>query len=191
METELKKEVELVLYENQEIVVSNKEEYSKAGDVLKLIKNKIKKIEDKRIEYTKPLLDQKKVIDDDFKKMQEPLKDLVQKINSEMVRWNVAEQKRLDAEQRRIEKEAEKKIKKEGISEIEVPIVNDIKSTKGDIATSTMTQTYDFEITDETKIPREYLMPDEIKIRKALRESKGTIKIKGIKNLIINKINSR
>lgn len=40
---------------------------------------------------------------------------------------------------------------------------------------------YDFEIIDESKIPREYLRPDETKIRRAIREAKGEIEIPGIK----------
>ncbi|MDF1498766.1 MAG: hypothetical protein P1P85_05465 [Patescibacteria group bacterium] len=193
METEqIKKDVELVLYENQEITVSNKEEYSRAGDILKLVKNKIKQIEDKRTEYTKPLLDQKKKIDTDFKNMQKPLIELTNKINSVMVKWNIEEQRRLNAEQKRIEEEALKKAKEEGISEVEVAVVNEgLKSSKGDIATSTMVETYDFEIVNEEKIPREFLQPDEVKIGRAIREAKGKIKIEGIKILISNKIKSR
>ena len=207
MENELKKEIDLVLYENQNIVVGNKEEYSKAGDVLKLVKNKIKFLEDKRKEYTSGLVAQKKAIDDDFKKMQEPLKELLKGIDVVMVAWNIAEQKRLDEEQRKIEAEALKKLKKEederkereqetgvkeeAISEVEVPVINDIKSTKGDIATSTMTQTYDFEVVDIDKVPREYLIIDRVAIGQEIRKSKGKIEIAGIKNLTINSIKSR
>ena len=126
MENELKKEVDLVLYENQNIVVGNKEDYSKAGDVLKLVKNKIKFLEDKRKEYTSGLVAQKKAIDDDFKKMQEPLKELLKGIDVVMVAWNIAEQKRLDEEQRKIEAEALEKLKKVMdiyINEMNMPLI--------------------------------------------------------------------
>lgn len=192
MDIELKKEVELVLYENQEIAVNNKDEYVKAGDVLKLIKNKIKKIEDKRVEYTKPLLDQKKLIDDDFKKMQAPLNELVRKISSVMVNWNIAEQKRLDEEQKRIEAEAMAEAKKNKVSEVIVPIINEkIKSTRGDIATSTMIEDYDFELEDITKVPLEYLIVNETKVRGDIKASKGKLIIPGIKNITTHRINSR
>jgi len=192
MENELKKDIDLVLYENQNVVVSTKEEFLQAGDILKLIKNKIKFLEDKRKEYTSDLVKQKKRIDDDFKEMQEPLKELVNVINGKMVSWNVAEQKRLDEEQKKIEAEALKRLEEEGESEVEVPVVNEgLKSNKGNIATSTMKEVYNWKVADETRIPREYLMVNEVKIGKAVRDSKGTIKIDGIQNITTNKINSR
>ena len=40
---------------------------------------------------------------------------------------------------------------------------------------------YDFEIVDVTKIPREYMIPDETLIRKVIRASKGKVVIPGIK----------
>ena len=43
------------------------------------------------------------------------------------------------------------------------------------------TKTYDFEVTDESKIPRIYYMLDDKAVKKAIRQSKGTIKIPGIK----------
>lgn len=208
MQEELRKEVDLVLYENQNIIVENKKDYSNAGDVLKLVKNKIKFLEDKRKEYTSDLVRQKKRIDDDFKEMQKPLKELVEKVNSTMVAWNVAEQRRLDEEQKKIEDEAREKLREEDEErkkreektgakeeikdEIEVPIVNEgLKSNRGDIATSTMTQTYSFEVEDLEKVPREYLIVNIVKVGKEVRESKGKVEIAGIKNVITNKISSR
>ncbi len=192
MQEELKKEVDLVLYENQSIIVSNKDEYSKAGDVLKLVKNKVKSLEDKRKEYTSGLVAQKKAIDDDFKEMQKPLKELIARIDNVMVIWNIAEQKRLDEEQRKIEDEAMEKLKESGESDVDIEIINEgLKSSKGNIATSTMTQNYSFKIENIDEVPREYLIVDEVKVGKIVRDSKGKIKIDGIKNITTNKINSR
>lgn len=192
MQEKLKKEVDLVLYENQSIAVGNKEEYSKAGDVLKLVKNKVKSLEDKRKEYTSGLVAQKKAIDDDFKEMQKPLKELITKIDNVMVVWNIAEQKRLDDEQKKLEDEAMEKLKESGESDVDVEVINEgLKSNRGDIATSTMTQTYTFEIENIDEVPREYLIVDQVKVGKIVRESKGKTKIAGIKNITTNKINSR
>lgn len=192
MQEELKKEVDLVLYENQSIVVGNKEEYSNAGDVLKLVKNKVKSLEDKRKEYTSGLVAQKKAIDDDFKEMQKPLKELIEKIDNVMVVWNIAEQKRLNKEQKKLEDEALEKLKESGESDVDVEIINEgLKSNRGDIATSTMTQNYTFEVENIDEVPREYLIVDQVKVGKIVRESKGKTKIAGIKNITTNKINSR
>lgn len=207
MEQELLSVATITQTEAQAAVVNTKEDYINAGDVLKFIKDKIKKIEAKRIEHTSKLLEQKRIIDKDYKDAQKPLQELADRINSAMVKWNVAEQARLDAEQKKIDDailaEEEKKEnerlareKETGVKEtpkfnnIVIPVVNDIKKVKGNMASNVMAQTYDFELVDLSKVPLEYLTTDDVKIRKALRDSKGKVEIPGIKVLITNKISS-
>jgi len=43
---------------------------------------------------------------------------------------------------------------------------------------------YDFEITDEAKIPRMYMIPNESLIRKVVKTSKGKVEIPGIKIIV-------
>lgn len=207
MESELLQVATITPTEAQAVIVTTKDEYVNAGDVLKFIKDKIKKIEAKRIEHTSKLLEQKRIIDKDYKDAQKPLQDLADKINSAMVNWNMAEQKRLDEEQRKIEdailaeeekkeKERLEREKETGIKEtpkfndIFVPVVNDIKKVKGNMASNVMAQTYDFELVDISKVPLDFLTTDDVKIKKALRDSKGKVEISGIKVVITNKINS-
>ena len=171
----IKQDVELTLYENQEVIITTKEEYTQAGDVIKAINNKIKNIEAKRVDYTKPLLDQKKKIDDDFKAAMKPLEELVKEIKSKMLDWSREEQKRLDEEQIRIEAEAMSKAKEENTSEVVVPIVNNIKSQRGEASTSTIKKVWKWKITDETKVPREYLVVNDKALNEAMKNGERRI----------------
>lgn len=47
---------------------------------------------------------------------------------------------------------------------------------------SGVTNRWAFEITDPTQIPREFLVPDLVKIRKAVVDSKGEVSIAGVRN---------
>lgn len=174
----IKKDVEITLYENQEVVINSKEEYTQAGDIIKAINQKIKNIEAKRVDYTKPLLDQKKKIDDDFKAAMKPLEELVKNIKDKMIIWSREEQKRLDEEQKKLEKEAMEKAKKDKTSEVVVPIINDIKSQRGEVSTSTIKKIWKWKVTEETKVPREYLMINDKALNEAVRN--GERKIEGI-----------
>lgn len=175
----LKEDTEQFLYNNQEVKIQSSEEYTNAGDLLKTVLQRIKKLDEKRKEYTGPLDDLKKTIMADFKQISEPLESFTEVVKEEMKRWYQIEQKRLNEEQKRIETEALVKAKKEGISEIEVPIVNNVaKSQRGDYATTTVKKVWKWKLIDESKIPREYLEISTSAIGKAI--SAGNRDIPGI-----------
>lgn len=173
--TPIRQEVDQFLYDFQVVEIENPEQYTKAGDMLKQLKNKIKKLEDKRKEYTKPLLDQKKLIDGDFKGIIKPLEEFVDKVKESMLVFHKAEQERKDKEQA----ELDKKALESGQSETKVEVVNDIKTQRGDVSTTTVKKVWTYEVEDENLLPREYMKPDETKISKAVRE--GVREIKGVK----------
>lgn len=163
---------------NREVVISNQEEYTQAGDVMKLCKNKIKEIDEERKLYTQPLDESKKRIMAKAKSITEPLEKYVEKISKAMGEWYLAEEKRRQEEQKKLEEQA---IKEAGDSpDVIVPIVESVKTTRGQVSTTTGIKYNDFEIVDEALIPREYLMVDESKIKEAI--NKGGVKsISGIK----------
>lgn len=176
----IKQEVNEFLYDMQELVITSNEDYTKAGDTLKVVQNRIKKLEEKRKEYTQPLDESKKRIMADFQSISKPLEDFVQQVKSKMVEWYREEQKRKDEEQKLLEAEALKKAKEEGKSEVEVVIVNqEVKTQRGDLATTSVKKVWKFTVEDETKVPREYLCVDEKKIKLAM--SDGVRKIEGVK----------
>ena len=169
--TPVKNEVEQFLYDFQEVKISTQDEYVQAGDMLKQIQMKIKKVESKRLEYTRPLDESKKLIMDDFKKITEPLEEFVTELKNKMLAWYKTEQTRLNEQQKKIEQEALSKAKENHVSEVQVPIINtQIKTQRGDVATISVKKVWKYRIIDETKIPRQYLTIDTAKITQAIRE---------------------
>lgn len=166
---------------SQSITIQTNDEYSHWGDVMKLCKNKIKDTEDERKEYTKPIDEAKKRLMDKEKQITEPIKEYIKKIETEMAKWFVAEEKRRQAEQKRLEDEAIANAKPEDCDVI-VPIVESVKTTRGDVATSTAIKYNDFELIALNEVPNEYLMLDENKVKEAI--NKGGVKsIAGIRIL--------
>lgn len=176
----IKSEVNQFLYNQQELNVTTADDYTRAGDLLKIVQNRIKAVEDKRKEYTKPLDEAKKQIMADFSAISKPLEEFVAEVKTKMTNWYRAEQKRKDEEQAKLEAEALAKAKAEGKSEVEVAIVNEeVKTQRGDVATTTVKKVWKAEIMDETLVPREYLVVDQVAINKAVRD--GVRSIPGVK----------
>jgi len=175
----IKKDIENFIYSNQEVSITSNDEYLKAGDMLKWVKNKIDKVEEQRKNWTKPLDEAKKRIMEDVKKVIQPLENFSELVRLKMTEFYCEEKKRKDKEQAEIDANALKDLKEKGQSEVEVAVVNDLKTQKGEMSTTTMKKVWKFEIIDETKIPREYLEVDEVKIRSAVKG--GIREIEGIK----------
>lgn len=185
----LKKDVNEFLYEYQEVNIQTADDYTKAGDILKMVQQRIKKVEIKRKEYTDPLEQTKKKIIADFKGITEPLESFVEEVKKKMIEWYKLDQKRRDEEQKKIESEALKQAKEEGKLEVVVPVVNEVKKSHyGESSTSTVKKTWTFKIVDENQIPRQFLTIDAVKIRAAIKEGErliGGIEIYQEENLSI------
>ncbi len=169
---------------NREIVITNQDEYTYWGDVMKLCKNKIKEIEDERKEYTKPIDEAKKRLMDKEKTITEPVKTYMAKIDQQMGVFYLAEEKKRQEEQKRLEAEAIANAKPED-TDVIVPVVESIKTTHGQVSTTTGIKYYEFEIDNPIDVPKEYWKIDEDKIKEAINKG-GVKEIPGIK--IIEKV---
>jgi len=173
------------LYSKQKILISSQTEYIQAGDLIKVVKNKINKIEEQRKTWTKPLDESKKRIMEDVKNAINPLKEFENNVKITMTDWYMKEKIRKDKEQAILEAKAKeqaiKEQKKNGAKipiMSAVPIVNNIQTQRGDMSVTTMKKVWTFKVVDETKIPREYLSINEVEIRSSIRG--GIRKIKGL-----------
>ena len=114
-----------------------------------------------------------------FKQYSIPLDEADKIIRDKMLFFRKLEEEKRLKEEERIRKEATKIAKKENISVEEVIAGADIKEIPKTIGTTTIKKIWTFEIIDEKKIPRDFLMIDEVNIREAIR--KGVREISGIK----------
>lgn len=166
----------------RDVVVTNKDEYTQAGDVMKMCKQKIKEVDEERKTFTAPIDEAKKRIMAKAKEITEPLEKYIEKIEKAMGAWYLVEQKRIADENKRLEEEAITKAKEENSTstDIVVPIVEQVKTTHGNVATTTGITYNDFELVDLNLVPREYLMLDESKVKEAINKG-GVKEIAGIK----------
>lgn len=174
---------------NKEIVILSQEDYTHYGDVMKLCKNKIKEVDEERKSYTDPLEKSKKLLIAKAKEIIEPIEKYVEKISGVMSVWYMAEEKRRQDEQKRLEAEAIKNAKPEE-TDVIVPVVESVKTVRGDVSTSTAIKYNDFELVNIDEVPREYLMLDESKVKEAINKS-GINSISGIKIIKKIRFNSR
>lgn len=144
----------------------------KATEILVNVKKQLKAYEKERLEYTTPINLTLSKLNARFKDLTVPLK------NAEKILKNAIIAYRVIQEEKRVKQE-EKLQEKNGNSNIvvEKTLPNIVESKSGETRVS---KRWTFEIEDEKKIPRCYLILDEIKVNDAiLREE--VRKIPGLK----------
>lgn len=176
MEIEIKTQLNKEVIE-QPIVIETQENYTNYADVLKACKNKVKELEEERKSYTAPLDESKKRIMAKFKEVVDPLESYISKVSKAMSDWYVVEEKKRKELQAQLEKEAVEKADKTN-PDVIVPVVESVKTTKSGYSTTTMIKSYTYEVEDLTKVPREYLMVDDKKVKAVIKTG---IKVDGIK----------
>lgn len=181
------------------IIVENDEQYAMASEVLCQVKARLKRVEQKRLEYTKPLNDQVKKMNADFKEAAAPYVEMELTIKGKIGAY-VTEQRRKQEEAERQERlrrqeEARKLAESENISrqkaaaeirkqhEEQEALVpkgpaqqTSVKTSTAKVVTKVVTK---FEVIDPSKVPDEFKIVDERLIRIAL--SGGAKRIPGVK----------
>ncbi len=185
-------------YDNFQITTA--EIYVGAGEDLKIVKAKWKELDTLRKSLTKPLDESKKKIMEFFARPLGFLEKAESIINSAMVGWNREQERIRRAEEERLlglqRKETERlaklaaaaealndKKKQEFFQERKIvvqAIIPVVEKKVEKVAGLTMTVNWKFRIVDVNKIPREYLIPDEVKLGQMARFSKGSVKIEGV-----------
>lgn len=155
---EIKQEALDVVNKNEIPAINNQEDFAYAGDLLKLIKNKVASIEEKRLSYTSPLLKQQKLIKADFDKAAEPYVQFMEELEEKMKEFWKAEKIRVDIEQLKIDTEAKKNA---GVDGTLVPIINSISSLRGDLASTFVRELTRYKLVDIKLVPIQFLMVDD------------------------------
>ncbi len=188
------------------VTVTDAISYDRAVDFLKEVNTKMKDFKAQREKYIKPMKDSIKAIDD---KLKEPIKlledteaTLREKLNAYLAEVQKQEEERLAIERKQAEDNALKEIDglenmKTQASEFDDVTQKAIQRTienkqnraieatalqeKINLSTSSasVSMVWDFEVTDKSQLPLEYLKVDEVAIRNAIRN--GWRKIPGVK----------
>jgi len=199
---QLAESAELALTEAMNYKITTPVKYSSAAMVLKQIKEKSKIIEAKRKSLTSPIDEAKKRIMDFFRKPLELLAQAEEKIKDAMLDFQRAEDQKRAVEEAKARAEAEKKQKeldrkaKEAAKEFakqgdtatanaimeSVPQVQpkEIATRTPEIRGISKKTIWRYKVIDIEKLPRGYMIPDDIKLGQIARATKGTVKVPGV-----------
>lgn len=158
-------------------VVDSVEAVDNASLFLKEIKDKEKRIEEKRQEITKPLNESLRAVNDLFKKLVAPLVKARATVTEKILSWRREEQKRIDEENARLAKLQEEQRKK-GIEVTEPVKVEKVENKIGNVQA---VKRWTFEITDFAKVPDRYKIINTTEINQAIKEGKRGEDIPGVR----------
>lgn len=175
------------------------EGYVVASDMLKAVKVKTRELDDREKAITKPINDSLKAIRDLFRAPKALLEQAETAFKQSMLSYQRAEEAKRQAAQRAAEELARKecerlaalaaKAEKRGdvekaqqFSDRAAVIVAPVVEVSAPKVTGVATRKdYTFEIVDAALLPREYLVADEVKIRKVVRALGVNTNIPGVR----------
>lgn len=155
------------------LTISTQEQYESAGVALRQVKTRIAELEEKRKEITRPLDAAKKSVMDLFRVPVERFKAVEASLKSAMAEHL----ERVERERQ----EALEALAEAAPDEARALVVSASSKTTPEASGIQTRVTWDFEITDPDKIPREFLIPDEKKIRAHVKAHEGRTEIAGVR----------
>lgn len=193
---QLKADIQLYVAPIKDIVISSKESQDSAMSTAKELKVRLKKIEDLRKELKAPFKKAADEIDAYAKSIESLLAEPSANLNQKLLVWNreLERVRQLEVERIRkeeLERQAAADKAAESVALVvqaeyernEAQAISDVKAELKkveDIRVKGVTLRWDFTIFDKSQIPTEYMVPNEVLIRKAITDSKGAVNIPGV-----------
>jgi hypothetical protein len=197
--TELAPEREQLVAQAENLVIRTATGYGEAAGWLKSIKGFLKRIEDARVRITKPLNDALREVNGQAKGAAAPFLEAEARIKRAMIEYSDEQDRIRAAEQRRANEAAEKERLRlqeiadraaakgqEGKAEIfaeraQAVVAPVAQRAAPKIDNISIPKVWVYEIKDEDLIPREYLVVDEVRLRKVVMALKGQTNIPGVR----------
>lgn len=196
---DIKESSPLIVQEAQSLVVSNAQEYSFAGEILKKIKAFRSKITERFAEPKRKAHEAHKAITAMEKGFLDGPAEAERIVSTKMNQWRIEEDRKARLEEQRILEErrkaaeAERKAQADALRKdgdkvaarevlkapivVEAPVVQPVIPKVEGLTTR---KTWKYRIVDASLIPREYMAIDETKISGVVRAFKGDTKIPGV-----------
>lgn len=171
----LEAEIQPVAMQAVGMVVTTQEDAEQASLVMKRISDKMKLVEEKRVEYTKPLVEAQRTINADFKKILEPLENAKRMVGGAILEWQKRERAKIAAEEERRRK-IQQAHAEQG-HKVNAPV--ELARPQTSIGMSQMRKVWTFEIEDISKVPVQFLQVNTVAVTTAMRA--GERNIPGIK----------
>lgn len=173
------KQTDSLISKAQFFLLDSNEKLATAAQVLNWIAVTKKKIEERRKFFVQPLNEQVDKINALFKGYVRPLTDARAIMDEKIIVWNRKQEAERLAEEEKVRRQAEKLSKKTGVAVQEIIESAPVAEVPKTVGTLTVTKRWTHEILDPLVVPREYLMVDEVKIGRAVRD--GVRAIPGVR----------
>lgn len=171
----LQKKINTLAEEAKTLAITSKDEMVKATTVLSNINKYVDSVKEQKDKLTKPINEALKNIKTMFKPLEESYEEAITIIRSKMTKYQTEETARVREEEAKI---AARVKEGKGNLTIETAVSKIANIERPDVSvevgsgTVQFVATKKFEIVNKSKIPLEYMIPDEVSIRKAMKEGK-------------------
>ena len=155
-------------------VIDSVEAVDTASVFLKQVRDTERSIEDKRLEFTAPLNQSLKAINDTFKKLKEPLEQARALLTNKILGWKRDEAERLFKEEERRRKIQE--AHREAGHEVSAPVV--LERPENKIGNTQTRKVWTFRVKEFSKIPDVYKVINQVAVNQSIRD--GVRDIPGI-----------
>ena len=155
-------------------IIDSVEAVDTASVFLKQVRDTERSIEDKRLEFTAPLNQSLKAINDTFKKLKEPLEQARALLTNKILGWKRDEAERLFKEEERRRKIQEAHLK--AGHEVNAPVV--LERPENKIGNTQTRKVWTFRVKEFSKIPDVYKVINQVAVNQSIRD--GVRDIPGI-----------
>jgi len=184
---QIKKDARAMIRKVENVSVNSDKEMVQATELLSQVKIRMRRIEEIRIGYTKPLNESLRKINADFKSALVPYAEMEEKIKVAIIQYRFELEKKRQAMEAKLQEQARqlaiaeakknKKSAKKALENVIMPTIekqeNIIESKSGKVKTRKVKK---FRIVDEKKVPKKYWIIDEGAIRQDVMAGVKTIK---------------
>lgn len=171
----IKKTISPLLLQAGRYTIKSSEDINKSSEFLKKLRDAERQIEAKRLEFTKPLNQSLKAINEMFRQFKEPLFRARMLLTGKILDWKKAETARLEKEEARRRKIQEAH-KKQG-HEVKAPVV--LERPEGKIGNVQTRKVWKWDVTSFPELSDHYKSVNNVLINQAIRA--GVHAIKGLK----------
>ena len=170
----LERQVSPLVKQADSYKIDSVEAVDKASLFLKKVRDTESNLEAKRLEFTSPLNQSLRAINDTFRQLKEPLTQARMYLTNKILDWKTTETRRLQAEEARRRKIQEAHEKKG--HEVKAPVV--LERPENKIGNTQTRKVWKYKVVDFSKIPDDFKNINQVAVNQAIRQ--GIREIKGI-----------
>ena len=162
----LEKQVSPLLLEADKYNITSVEEVDEASTFLKKVRDTERNLEAKRLEFTAPLNQSLKAINDSFKQLKAPLVQARELLTGKILTWKRAENDRLIKEEAR--RRAIQDAHEKAGHEVKAPVV--LERPEAKIGNTQTRNVWTYEVTDFSKLSDDFKLVNNVAINQGIRD---------------------